>query len=249
MTGNPFIRVNFRFHGNDGMKVRECSRLLEFLKVNAMSRKELILLAVVSGAVGGAVSAIVAMTTLGLLEWLLPAVPSAYTMTFILYSVLMTLVVIVFVIALVYAFWRALRSGWSLKNKEHRREARENIREKVRQWPTGKRDALTAMALTWTAATYTFLLALILTMPRGRFTEQELSGTTLAILILAVTPILLLVYWHIYEFARGVWLDWRTETRKGRIRIATIAIASIFIFALFIWGDVSGWKDRVWFAG
>ena len=213
-----------------------------------MSRKELILVGIVSGAVGGAVSAIVAIITLGFLEWLLPAVPSAYTVAFFTYNTVMTLVAIAFGMVIAYMLWKALRSIWNLKDSDYRRKTWEKIREKVGQWPTGKREAIIAMTYTWSIAIVVSFNAWAFTAPRARFTGQELQGTALAIILLAVTPILLLAFWHIYEFAKIVWLEWRTETRKGRSRIAATAIVAVLIYALFVWGIISGWEDRLWFA-
>ena len=105
-----------------------------------------------------------------LLEWIWAAAPS---IMFIIYNVAITVVTIAFGIALVYTLWNALRSGWNLKY----REQRHNVWEKVRQWPTGKRDVFTAMAITWSIAIVASFSAFALSVPSGRFTEQELRGT------------------------------------------------------------------------
>ena len=176
-----------------------------------------------------------------LIEWIWPAAPS---IMFIIYNVAITVVTIAFGIALVYTLWNTLRSGWTLKY----RDQRQNVWRKLRQWPTGKRDVFTAMAITWSIAIVVSSGAFAVSVPSGRFTEQELKGTALTILLLAMTPILLLIYWHFFEFVRDVWRKWRTETRNGRIKIAATAASFILFIALMIWGDMSGWEDRTWFA-
>ena len=181
--------------------------------------------------------------TLFYLYQILPESPGG--MMFFLYSVIIPLVSIAFGIALVVALCWVLWGVWKLlTDRGHQR----NAWEKVRQWPTGKRDAIVAMALSWTAAIYALLLALIFTLPRGRFTEQELNGTALAILLLAVTPISILVYWHFGKFAIDVWQTWKSETGMRRFWIGFGVIAFIFVFALMAWGDIFGWDEIAWFA-
>ena len=175
------------------------------------------------------------------IEWIWPATPH---IMFIIYNIVMALITVAFGIVVVYALWRALRGVWKLLTD---RGQQRKARDKVRQWPTGKSDVLATMAITWSIAVVVSFSTFALSVPRGRFTEQELRGTVLTILLLAMTPVLLLIYWQFYEFLRGVWLKWRTETRNGRIRIATATVAFILFIALMIWGDISGWEDRAWF--
>ena len=180
------------------------------------------------------------------IEWIWPATPN---IMFIIYNIVVTLITVAFGIAVVYALWRALLSIWQLlKYGRHRRNLWENMRERVRQWPTGKRDLFAALAVTWSIAIVVSFSAFAFSVPSGRFTAQELRGATLTTLLLAMTPVLLLIYWHFYEFVRDVWLKWRNETRNGRIKIAAATVAFILIFALMMWGDISGWEDRAWFA-
>ena len=179
------------------------------------------------------------------IEWIWPKTPS---IMFTIYEILITLVAIAFAIALVYMLLRALRSAWSLKNREQRRNAWEMVREKVRQWPTGKKDAFTVMAMTWIVAIYVPLFVMIFTVPEGQLAGRIPIETILITLILAILPMYALFGWHGYEYARQFWQKWRTETGKGRIRLALPVIAVVLIVALFVWGDVSGWDDRAWFA-
>ena len=180
------------------------------------------------------------------IEWIWPATPN---IMFIIYNIVVTLITVAFGIAVVYALWRALLSIWKLlKYRRHRRNLWENMRERVRQWPTGKRDLFATLAVTWSIAIFVSFSAFAFSVPSGRFTAQELRGATLTTLLLAMTPVLLLIYWHFYEFVRDVWLKWRNETRNGRIKIAAATVAFILIFALMMWGDISGWEDRAWFA-
>ena len=133
-----------------------------------MSRKEVIWVAAISGAVAGAVGGISTKITEGVLERILPAVPSADTMMFILYITIMSLVSIVFGIAIVYMLWRALKSVWSLKNRERRRNVWEKVRMQVQQWPTGKMDVLAAIATTWFIAVCVPIVVLIFTVSEGQ---------------------------------------------------------------------------------
>ena len=177
------------------------------------------------------------------MEPFLPESPGG--IMFILYSVIMPLVTIAFGIAMVAVLCRVLWGIWKLLTD---RGQQHNVWDKVRRWPTSKRDAIIAMVLVWTIAIYAFLSVLIFTVPRGRFTGQELSGTTLGILLLTVTPISVLAYWHIGEVAIHVWHKWKSETSRGRFWIAVAVIAFIFVFALMAWGDVAGWDEKAWFA-
>ena len=180
------------------------------------------------------------------IDWILPETP--YIM-FITYNIVMTLIAIAFGIVIVYALWRALRGVWKLlTDRRQRRNVWDNMREKVRQWPTGKRDVFAAIAISWSSAIVVSFSVFAFSIPGGRFTEQEVRPIALTILLLAMTPVLLLIYWQFFEFVRDVWLRWRTETRNGRIKIAAAAVVFLFVFALMIWGDIAGWEDRAWLA-
>ena len=210
-----------------------------------MSRKEVICVAAISGAVAGAVGGISTKITEGLLERILPAVPSADTMMFILYITIMSLVSIVFGIAIVYMLWRALKSVWSLKNRERRRNVWEKVRMQVQQWPTGKMDVLAAMATTWFIAVCVPIVVLIFTVSEGQLEGQIPLETPLITLVLAIAPMYALFLWHFYEFLKRLRQKWITETRNGRIQLATIVIVAIFVFGLMMWGDYAGWDDRI----
>ena len=176
-------------------------------------------------------------------EWLWPEAP---LVMFIIYSILMTLVGIAFAIAIVYALCRVLWEVWKLlTDRGQRRDVWDKMCEKVRQWPTGKRDAFTAMTMTWITALLVPLFVLIFTVSEGQLAGRVPIETFLIILILAIVPMYVLLGWYGFEFLRQLKRDWSVKTRNEKIRIFAIAGASVVIFALLMWGDVSGWDDRL----
>lgn len=176
------------------------------------------------------------------IDWILPETPN---IMFTAYNIAMIFVATIIAIAIVYILLNALKSGWKLLTD---RTQQQNVFDVVRQWPTGKRDVFTAMAITWNIAIFVPLFVLISTVPEGQLAGRIPIETLLIIMILAIVPMYPLFLWYGYDFLRQLKQQWRTETRNGRIVIATIAIVSIIIFALFVWGDISGWDDRAWFA-
>ena len=202
--------------------------------MNWKQRVEIISLGVFGTILGGII-----------LYYLNPILPETLSsMMFVLYSVMMTLIAIAFGMALVIVSWRTLRSLWRLKYTDHRRK----IWEKVREWPTCKRDALTAMAVTWSTAIVVPIVVLALAVPEGQLAGHIPLGALQAIVFLAMAPTVLLMYWYFCDLAKHLWLEWKTSTHNGRIRIGATVLACLMMFALMVWGDISGWDDRAWFA-
>ncbi len=180
------------------------------------------------------------------IEWIGPATPH---IMFIIYNIAMTLVTIAFAAAVVYILSRTLWGVWKLlTDRGQRRNLWENAREKVRRWPTGKTDAFTAIVTTWTIAIFVPFFVLIFTIPREQLAGRIPAETLIIILTLAIVPMYALLLWYGYEYVKRLRQKWHTETRNVKIRIAVPVIVFILILALFVWGDISGWDDRAWFA-
>ena len=178
------------------------------------------------------------------IDWIWPEVP---LIMFFIYNIVATLVSIGFAMAIVYALWLGLKSVWNLKNGEQRREVWENAKAKVQQWPTGKRDALTAIVMTWSIAICVPIFVLIVTVPEGSLVGRVPIETPLITLAVTITPIYAFFLWNVYEFLKQLKQDWFTETRKGRIRIALTVIVFVVFVAFMALGIITGWEDKLWF--
>ena len=81
-----------------------------------------------------------------------------------LYNVLATALALLFLAGLVVGFWRLFTEGWKHIAKK---DLRNDMREKIRRWPTSKWDLLPVIMGTYLLTVVLAMVALMLTVPRG----------------------------------------------------------------------------------
>ena len=180
-------------------------------------------------------------------NFITPAIPFLPKVPFILYNIFMTAFTVLFLLGLVAAIWGLFATGWKHLMK---RELRDDVREKIRKWPTSKWDLLPVIGTTYLVATMLPMVTAMLMLPRGRLigvvSEEELAN----IFLVAFTPMMLIFAAMMLRWGFEAYPDmkqrWVTGTRRERYTYAGVAAFVLGVWVLMVAGELAGWDDMLW---
>ncbi len=179
-----------------------------------------------------------------------PAIPLLPGITLIIYNIVVTMYVILFLMGLLVALWRLFTEGRKhLTSKDLRSE----LREKMGRWPTSKWDILVIVGATYSVATMVPLVVLMLVLPRGRL-SGVISGEEAQTILVSVLAPLLLIFIAIFvrlmfETYREVRSQWVSGTSRERITLVSAISFLLVVWIALVAGDLAGWDSMLWFNG
>ena len=180
-------------------------------------------------------------------NFITPSIPFLPKVPFILYNIFMTAFTVLFLLGLVAAIWGLFATGWKHLTI---RELRDDLREKVRKWPTSKWDLLPVIGTTYFVAAMLPMVTAMLMFPRGRLIGV-VSGEELAnIFLVAFTPMMLIFAAMMLRWGFEAYPDMKqrlvTGTRRERYTYAGLAAFVLGVWVLMVAGELAGWDDMLW---
>lgn len=178
-----------------------------------------------------------------------PALQHISLVPVVIYNFLATAIVFLFLLAIVLAVWQSCRGGWHLVVKKERRQ---EIGEKIRQWPNSKWDVVWALAIAYSLLYMVLTVSVILVIPRERIagviSPEEAARIMLFFLMPFLVLFLPLVARGVVQEFRATKKQWRSGTQRERIILVALATFVIVGYGAVLIGDYAGWDHLLWFS-